>query len=314
MNQEHPASPGPLKELTLEAGESGWIARFSCFAGPCEIHLRNCPRSRAHPLAQAGATEAWRIQACFSRYWADSWLGRLHAAGGAWVETDAEIEGLLDLADVAFQVSGGSFDLTSGVLRRAWRFEAGARPPTAAELRPLLARVGWNRVERDPAARRLRLPVGWELDLGGLGKEYAVDRAAALLAEAPGPWLVNFGGDLRAGGAGPSDPPWRVGLDDPAASGRAALGGFELRTGALATSGDARRGLEHGGVRLGHILDARTGWPPPQAPRSVTVQAPTCSQAGLLSTLGLLMGSAAEAWLAEQGAAHWILRDEPAGR
>ncbi|MFA7329658.1 MAG: FAD:protein FMN transferase [Candidatus Delongbacteria bacterium] len=312
MDQESPRLSGTQGELILEAGESSWIARFSCFAGPCEIHLRNCPRSRALALAQAGAAEAWRIQTRFSRYRTDSWLGRLHAAAGAWVETDAEIEGLLDLADVAYQVSGGRFDLSSGVLRHAWRFEAGARPPTAAELRPLLARVGWNRVERDRAGRRLRLPAGWELDLGGLGKEYAVDRVAAQLAEAPS-WLVNFGGDLRAGGGGPGEPPWRVGLDDPAASGQAARGGFELRSGALATSGDARRGLEHGGLRLGHILDARTGWPPPQAPRSVTVQAPTCSQAGLLSTLGLLMGAAAEVWLAEQGVAHWILRDEAAG-
>lgn len=298
----------PQRDLILTAGDSSWIARFSCFAGPCEIHLRDLPRSRAWELSQTAAREAFRIQDRFSRYRPDSWLGRLHAAQGAWVETDPEVEALLELGHVAHQVSGGRFDLSSGVLRRAWRFEPGARPPTAAILRPLLTRVGWERVERDPAGFRLRLPPDGELDLGGLGKEYAVDRAAGLLEAAlASPWLVNFGGDLRAGGARPGAPPWRVGLDNPEDTGRAA-GGFELLEGALATSGDARRFLDHQGVRYGHILDARTGWPPPEAPRSVTVQAPTCTQAGILATLGLLMGREAEAWLTEQGVAHWILR------
>jgi len=194
-------------------------------------------------------------------------------------------------------------------LRRAWRFEPGAPPPQPAQVRSLLAHVGWQRVERDPSRGRLRLPSGMELDLGGLGKEYAVDRVAGLLAERlEPPWLVNFGGDLRAGGGGAADEPWRVGLDDPAATGRAAAGGVELRTGALATSGDARRHLLHKGRRLGHILDARTGWPPPGAPASVTVQADTCSLAGLLSTLAILQGRQAEAWLGGQGLPHWVLR------
>lgn len=297
------------RDLFLTAGDSSWIARFSCFAGPCEIHLRHLPRSRAEALSREAAREAWRIQDRYSRYREESWLGRLHAAQGDWRETDEEIEALLDLGETAFQVSDGRFDLSSGVLRRAWRFEAGARPPTAAELEPLLARVGWPRVERDRAGRRLRLPAGWELDLGGLGKEYAVDLGAGLLdRELVTPWLLNYGGDLRAGGGLSADDAWQVGLDDPEATGRAAAAGFSLRQGALATSGDARRGLWHQGIRYGHILDARTGWPPPQAPRSVTVHAASCSQAGLLATLGLLMGSQAESWLAEQGLPHWILR------
>ena len=293
--------------MTLEAGDSGWIARFSCFAGPCEIHLRACRRSLATELATAGAAEAWRVQARFSRYREESWTGRLHIAADAWVQTDEEIERLLDFAATCHQLSGGRFDITSGVLRRAWDFRPGALPPERGAMRRLLAQVGWPRVVREPG--RVRLPAGMELDFGGLGKEYAVDQSAALVAgRAPGGWLVNFGGDLLAGGGRAADPPWRVGLDDPEACGRAAAGGFQLRAGALATSGDARRFLLHEGRRYGHILDARTGWPPPGAPRSVTVHAPTCSQAGMLATLGMLMGRHAESWLAAQGARHWVLR------
>jgi thiamine biosynthesis lipoprotein len=81
-----------------------------------------------------------------------------------------------------------------------------------------------------------------------------------------------------------------------------------LTSGALATSGDARRAIEIDGVRYGHILDARTGWPAPGAPRSVTVAAPTCSQAGSYSTLAMLRGAGAETFLDAEGVRYWCLR------
>ncbi len=292
--------------LEIEAGDSLWSARFSCFASPCQVLLRQCPRALAMELASQAMDEALRIQARFSRYREDSWLAQLHQAAGAWFPTDNEIEGLLDVAHQAFLLSGGRFDISSGVLRHAWTFAPNAQAPTPAILEPLLARVGWERVERQAGA--IRLPPGMELDLGGIGKEYAVDRAAALVAQrAPGPWLVNYGGDLCAGGLLPQHSAWMVGLDSPFATGEA-LHSLELRSGALATSGDARRHLMHKGQRLGHILDARTGWPPPGAPPSVTVAAATCTEAGLFSTIGLLMGSRAEEWLRATGKVFRVLR------
>jgi thiamine biosynthesis lipoprotein len=83
---------------------------------------------------------------------------------------------------------------------------------------------------------------------------------------------------------------------------------LDLEHGALATSGDSRRYLLKDGVRYGHILDPRTGWPVPDAPRSVTVAASSCTEAGLLSTLALLQGARAEEFLEEQGARFWLLR------
>ena len=83
---------------------------------------------------------------------------------------------------------------------------------------------------------------------------------------------------------------------------------LELEHGALATSGDSRRYLLKNGVRYGHILDPRTGWPVPGSPRSVTVAASTCTEAGLLSTLALLHGARAQQFLEEEGVRYWILQ------
>jgi len=190
------------------------------------------------------------------------------------------------------------------VLRQAWRFDGSDRLPAPAQVAALVARVGWPRVEWQRPF--LRLPEGMEIDFGGVGKEYAVDRVLALLqAQAAAPMLVNFGGDLAVSGPRADGSAWQVGVERPGTAEAALL--LELRAGALATSGDARRFLLAGGVRYGHILDPRTGWPVRGAPRSVTVAAPTCSEAGVLATLAMLRGPEARAWLGAQGAPHWIV-------
>ncbi len=118
--------------------------------------------------------------------------------------------------------------------------------------------------------------------------------------------LVNFGGDLCAN-APPGPQPWQVGVEGLARAQQPALV-LELSRGALATSGDTHRFLLRDGVRYGHVLDPRTGWPVRGAPRSVTVAAATCIEAGTLSTLALLQGENAEAFLDGLGARYWCLR------
>ena len=165
--------------------------------------------------------------------------------------------------------------------------------------------VGWSKVTwKRPA---LTLPAGMEIDLGGLGKEYAVDRAAQLISlRTQAAVLVNFGGDLRALGRRRDGRPWRVGVEAPDASDRAALD-LDLAQGALATSGDSRRFLLKDGLRYPHILNPRTGWPVMDAPRSVTVLADACTEAGLLATVAMLHGREARAFLGAQGVRHWVL-------
>jgi FAD:protein FMN transferase len=116
--------------------------------------------------------------------------------------------------------------------------------------------------------------------------------------------LVNFGGDLRANRSPPHGL-WQVGIERPGAD-QVATMVLELEHGALATSGDSRRYLLKDGVRYGHVLDPRTGWPVQGAPRSVTVAASSCTEAGLLSTLALLHGADAQSFLEEQGVRNWL--------
>ena len=148
-----------------------------------------------------------------------------------------------------------------------------------------------------------------EIDFGGIGKEYTVDRVSQKLRESSSSSaLINFGGDLAVTRPPTERQGWQVGIESVSEHGPAADRVIELRAGALATSGDARRFLLRDGVRYSHILDPRSGWPVRRAPHSVTVAADTCTQAGMLSTLAMLEGENAEAFLRAEEVRHWCRR------
>ena len=291
--------------VTLERIEDHHAGRFTALGGPCEVLADTDSAAEARAAVEGARAEALRIERKFSRYRDDSVLARVHAAAGAAVVVDEETAHLLDYAATCHELSEGRFDVTSGVLRRAWSFDGSACEPDPAAIAALRACVGWEKVQwRRP---ELRVPAGMELDLGGIGKEYAVDRALqAVAAAVPCACLVNFGGDLAVTGPRRGGRAWRVGVDDPERTGAGTRWTLELERGALATSGDARRYVLHRGRRLGHILDPRTGWPVADAPRAVTVLAGTCLEAGTLSTLAILHGAGAASFLAAQGVRYWL--------
>ncbi len=280
--------------------------RFSALGSPCEIKVQG---ARAEDLALLGnlvEEEVARIERKYSRYRNDSLLSMINAAAGRPVPIDPETYALLHYADQCWRLSEGLFDITSGALRRVWKFDGSDRVPSAAAVEAVLPLIGWDRVDLAPDSVRFR--PGMEIDLGGLGKEYAVDRAALMLAARTDlPVLVNFGGDLRISGPRRDGEPWRIAIeavqDD---SETPAM--LELRGGALTTSGDARRFLLKDGVRYSHILNPRTGWPIANPPRSVTVAGATCLEAGIMSTLAMLHGEEAEAFLKRERVASWVIR------
>ncbi len=290
---------------TLRRDGDTFVGRFVAMASPCEVLVDTDSRPLARRALAIAADEAQRIERKFSRYRSDSVVARINASNGEAVDVDDETANLLDYAAECHALSEGSFDVTSGVLRRVWTFDGGERVPDPQAVAGVLAHVGWSRVAW--ARPRITLERGMEIDLGGIGKEYAVDRAAGRVgAELDAPVLVNFGGDLFASGPRRGGRAWIVGVDDPERTGSAAPLRIEIERGGLATSGDARRFVRWQGRRLGHILDPRTGWPVADAPAAVTVLAGTCLEAGTLATLAILHGSRARTFLEGEGARHWV--------
>ncbi len=272
---------------------------------PCELLAEVSDDHAMRGLAQVAADEAWRVENKFSRYLSGNIVDRINSAAGQPVDTDAETARLIDFAASLFELSNGRFDITSGVLRRVWKFDGGNRVPEQAAIDEVMASVGWRRVSWKPPT--LTMPAGMQIDFGGIGKEYAVDRVADLLrTRTDASCLINFGGDLVATRPPQVRPHWTTGIEAVDSNGASML--IRLRNGALATSGDARRFVLRNGVRYGHILDPKTGWPVVNAPRSVTVAAETCVQAGMLSTFAMLEGAGAEAFLDSEGVKYWSRR------
>lgn len=296
-----------VRRVELATEDGLWIGRFRAMACPCEVLVDTLDVIEARTVAERVAECAWRIEDKYSRYRAGNVVDTINSANGRAVPVDEETANLLDFAAKLHDLSDGLFDITSGVLRRAWTFDGSARIPSQAQVDALLPLVGWEKVQwRRP---ELKLLPGMQIDFGGFGKEYAVDQAVQIVRNIGShAALVNLGGDLAISRPRSDERPWRVGIEDSGSPRQAASHLLELRRGALATSGDTYRYVLADGTRYSHILDPRSGWPVRGAPRSVTVAAGTCTQAGLLTTLAVLEGTNAEQFLAAEHVPHWIRR------
>ena len=245
---------------------------------------------RARKIARAVEDEARRIELKFSRYRDSSVVSEINRNAGRTPvavdeETDMLIESALDLA----AITGGRFDPTVGALRRAWDFKSG-RVPSQDEVSALLPLVNSAAVSRRDRTVFLRR-AGMEIDLGGVGKEYAVDRAAELLRqEGIRAAIVSFAGDVHTIGSRGDGRPWKVGVLDPRDRGRCRFAVRTLADAGVATSGDYERGFMKDGVRYHHILDARTGWPA-RGVASATVVAASAFRAGQFATAAFLLGA-----------------------
>ena len=287
------------KTYSLTRTVSHWLVQFTAMASPCEVLIACEKATDAERLALLAYSETSRIERKFSRYRDDSAVAQINRGNGQPVAIDDETFQLLTYAGECYALTDGLFDITSGILRRAWTFDGREVRSDQGSIDRLLELVGWEKVELTTSAITL-LP-GMQIDLGGVGKEYAVDRVASLLYTAlPVPLLVNFGGDLRAICPPMINHRWDIGVEATDQPNRP-VGLIELSHGGVATSGVSYRHCFVNGKRLGHILNPLTGWPVENAPKSVTVLADTCTEAGLLTTTAMLHGDAAEDFLKAQG-------------
>ena len=192
------------------------------------------------------------------------------------------------------ELTGGAFDVTVGPLVDAWGFGPAGDPaalPTDGDIDRLRRQVGFRKLRIDPAASSIRKQdPRLALDLSALAKGYAVDRVAERLqAEGLGSYLVEVGGEVRAGGLSPRGDPWRVGIERPAPGPPAVQRRVRLRDRALATSGDYRNYYDVDGRRVSHTIDPRSGRPVEHGLASVSVVDPLCVRADAIATaLGVL--------------------------
>lgn len=292
--------------LSITRRGSLWVGQFRCMASPCEVLIECESKAQALEPCTLAQQEAMRIEQKFSRYRDDNIVHLINNGSGEPLQVDVETARLLDFAQHCYSLSDGYFDITSGLLRRAWQFGSGARIPQQRDIDTLLPLIGWEKVRwRSP---ELEVPMGMEIDFGGIGKEYAVDSVHKLLKQTTdASFMVNFGGDCTASGPHADGSAWMTGIENPRRPGDASAV-IQLKAGALATSGDVFKFIQQGGKRYGHILNPRTGWPNPNSPLSVTIAAPTCTEAGILSTLAMLQGKDAEKFLDRQGFKYWCYR------
>ena len=276
--------------------------RFKMMGGPAciVIDTAKCPFDNYEPLLDALLAKLTGLEARYSRFRTDSLISTINRRAGSGIRTeiDTEMSTLLNFASELWAASGGLFDITSGVLRKAWDFQRGgnASPTQLAECLP---KVGWDLVEYKNDAIYLPLQ-GMQIDLGGIVKEYAADCVAASIREAGiTSALIELAGDVVVIGGQGNGKPWQIGIRDPDSSG--SLLTVSLQDAAVATSGNYARTIKHNGRALSHFLNPRTGWPV-NGPITVSVLDQRCLTAGAIATVACLKtDSHAQAWLEEAG-------------
>jgi thiamine biosynthesis lipoprotein len=244
--------------------------------------------------AEAALDEIDRLESSLTAYRDSSDICRINRlASDSPVQVNDELFQLLSLSDRLHRQTEGAFDITSGPLTKAWGFFGRCqRWPTRVQRSEALDRVGGEHIELDPHHRTVRYrKSGVEINLGSIGKGYALDRAAEVLVGGRREAFFLSGGRSSALAIG--SPPgerrgWPVAIRHPWDPQRR-LGTVRLRGRALATSAATYQHFEVAGRRLGHIIDPRTGWPAHRI-ASATVLAPTAAEADALATAFFIQG------------------------
>jgi FAD:protein FMN transferase len=308
-----------------------YLTRFSRRAMACEFEviLNAGQHPRGSEAALAALDSVDQLESQLTVYRDDSEVSRLNQTAHLGdVEIEPRLFALLSRAAEIHCETEGAYDITSGPLSKAWGFyRRDGRIPSEPDLNDVIERVGMHNIELTSGKNsiRFRRP-GVEINLGSIGKGYALDRMSELLvAEGIEDFLLHGGnssvlarGRSQESGVGSqrsenecNDGGWWIGLRHPHHTERR-IGEILLRNRALGTSGSGAQFFIHEGHRYGHILDPRTGWPA-EGTLSTTVAAPSGADADALATAFYVMGrdKAVDYCRRQQGIAATII--SPAG-
>ncbi len=240
-----------------------------------------------------------------STWRADSDLMRLNAVPtGEWVPLPPELVFVLAKGLEIGRASGGAFDIGLGDLVNAWGFGPAGNEPDAEAVRSSLGRSrppAHALLSVDVAAGRARKSAAAELDLSGIAKGFGVDEMMRVVGEfGIESALIGLDGEIRARGTKPDGAPWAVALEEPDYEARKPMGVVALRDAGIATSGDYRHWVDVGETRLSHTMDRLRGGPSNNPVASVSVIAPSCTEADAWATALFALGPTEGPSLAER--------------
>ena len=280
-----------------------------------EIYVYLPSSDRATELFEEAFDEIERIEQALSNYQSSSELSRINAnAAHEPVITDPEVFALLQRALDYSQRTDGAFDITVGKLMKAWGFFRGSgHYPSDEELARAQEHTGWQNVRLNNRTRSVYfLKRGIELDLGGIGKGYALDRVAALLREAgvKSALISSGSSSIYAIGEPPGKAGWSVRVPDPLDRTRT-VSTVLLKDQSLSTSGSYEKFFRLNGRTYSHIMDPRTGRPV-EGMLQTTVITPEATDSDALSTAVFVMGPQQSARLLDRiaGAAAVFVTDK----
>jgi len=246
----------------------------------------------AVPFAFPRVRELFRTwHGCLTRFAADSELSRLNAAAGQLTLVSPLLLNVVGRSLSAAAETEGLFDpcLLPQLQTLGYDRSFEDLPPDAGSVGQVQPGGGWRNVELNAGSSTIRLPPGSGLDLGGIAKGMAVDRALELLREAGvRAAAVEAGGDLAVLGRPPGQTAWPVAIES---CGTAAGQMVDVAVGGLATSTVERRWWMRGGVRQHHLIDPRSGHPSNSGIIAASVAAADCTRAEVAAKVALLLGA-----------------------
>ncbi|MFQ6079649.1 MAG: FAD:protein FMN transferase [Thermodesulfobacteriota bacterium] len=256
-----------------------------------EITVIGRDADRAEGAIRDAFNEMQRLEGLMSRRIPGSDVSRINGwAGIKAVPVSADVLKVIQRAEEISRASEGYFDITIGAVLDLWGFEEnGGRLPAKGEVSEALDAIGYKAIHVDERESTVELKKkGMRIDLGGIAKGYAVDRAVELLkARGYRNMIVNAGGDIRVSGR-KTHGPWVIGIQDPRDRSRI-LATVDAEDISVATSGDYERYFVREGKRYHHLLNPFTGFPARQC-RSVTILAEDALSADGLATAVFVIG------------------------
>jgi thiamine biosynthesis lipoprotein len=250
---------------------------------------------RATEIAVDALDTLDRIESALSIYRPESEISKINAAAGdSPVTVNTEVFDLITRAVMISQWTDGAFDITAGPLVDCWGFsKRRGQKPSEEQIARARDKVGWNRIVLTEETSQVFLPiVGMSLNLGGIGKGYAIDCIAADLKKSGVEHFLIHGGKstiLASAPVGLTDAEsWKIAIEHPLRPGQR-LTQISLENAAVATSGSGKQFFHYRGKRLGHVIDPRTGYPSGDA-LSMTIITDKATDADALSTACFVQG------------------------